>query len=409
MNDFDYNSLNRFDNKEDYSYSMVPTATYETHRSTYHQYPPKKRKKKPTGMIAIWISLGLLLSTGAGFAGGIAASKTASLGGGESQIASPQTVPLSYQKDQSGNMLTTAQVAALTADTVVEITTETLSSGYMGQYISSGAGSGVIIREDGYIVTNNHVIDGANKITVTLRNGTAYPAKLIGTDPTTDIAVIKIEGEKFPVAKFGNSDNLTVGEPAIAIGNPLGQLGGTVTEGIISALGREIIVGNQRMTLLQTSAAINPGNSGGGLFNNQGELIGIVNAKAVSDAEGLGFAIPANVANKVVEDLLQHGYVQGRIDPGMHFVEISDMATAIWNRVSEAGVYIQSVKIGSTAETAGFQAGDAIIAFNGTKVERLSDLNALYQNCKVGDKISLQIIRGNQSGTLEYTLSAYTE
>ncbi len=172
--------------------------------------------------------------------------------------------------------LSISQVSALTADSVVEIQTErTMTDWRMGQYTSTGAGSGVIIDQKGYILTNQHVIDGASTIVVGLRNGDSYPAVLIGSDHKTDIALLKIEADNLTTAVFGDSSTLVVGEIAIAIGNPLGQLGGTVTDGIISALDRELSFDGKTMNLLQTNAAINPGNSGGGLFNIYGELIGI--------------------------------------------------------------------------------------------------------------------------------------
>jgi len=190
------------------------------------------------------------------------------------------------------------QVAQKCKGSVVEIKTETMvRDRFFGNYVSKGAGSGVIISDKGYIITNYHVVDDATSIYVTLEDGDEYEAEYIGGDSRNDIAILKIEGKNFVVAKLGNSDKLIEGEDVIAIGNPLGELGGTVTEGIISSTSREITIDGVKMDLLQTSAAINPGNSGGGLFNMNGELIGVVNAKSSgSEIEGLGFAIPVNTA-----------------------------------------------------------------------------------------------------------------
>ena len=176
---------------------------------------------------------------------------------------------------------TTSDIVKKTADSVVEIATEGITTGsFARQYVTKGAGSGVIISSDGYIVTNHHVIDGASTIKVTLRDGTtSYDATLIGSDEDNDIALLKIEAEGLTPATFGDSSSLAVGDYVVAIGNPLGTLGGTVTDGIISALAREVTIEDKNMTLLQTNAQISPGNSGGGLFNSKGELIGIVNAK----------------------------------------------------------------------------------------------------------------------------------
>lgn len=195
---------------------------------------------------------------------------------------------------------TTEQVVDLVADSVVEVMTET---NYM-DYISEGAGSGVIISEDGYIVTNQHVIEGSDKIIITLTNDKEYEAKIIGEDKKEDIALLKIDAEGLKPIEFGDSSNLKVGEKSIVIGNPLGQLGGSVTDGIISAVDRTLNIDGVDMTLLQTNAEINPGNSGGGIFNSKGQLIAIVVAKSTGEGrEGLGFGIPSNKVLTVISSL----------------------------------------------------------------------------------------------------------
>lgn len=197
------------------------------------------------------------------------------------------------------------EVVELVADTVVEITTTSSSYGIVfGQAIGGGAGSGVIISENGYIITNHHVIYGAGTITVRLTDGREYEAGVVGSDAEKDVALIKINASGLRAATLGSSRDVSVGQQVVAIGNPLGTLGGTVTDGIISALDRTIIIDGHSMTLLQTNAAINPGNSGGGLFNHSGELIGIVNAKqAETGVEGLGFAIPIDIAWETVLEI----------------------------------------------------------------------------------------------------------
>lgn len=228
-----------------------------------------------------------------------------------STIPQTDTIIQTATPAATSDLLTIPEVAAAVKPTVVEITTETAMSyrygrGRMvGQYISEGAGSGVILTEDGYIATNYHVINGANSVTVRLSDGTEYPASVIGASEMDDLAVLKIDASALTPAVMGDSSNLLVGDGAVAVGNPLGELGGTVTDGIISALDREITLDGVSMTLLQTSAAINPGNSGGGLFNLRGELIGIVNAKSAgSEIEGLGFAIPINAAQPILERII---------------------------------------------------------------------------------------------------------
>jgi len=204
----------------------------------------------------------------------------------------------------SGTILSVVEIVEKVSASVVEITTEmNAGASYEETLVSKGAGSGVVISSDGYIVTNNHVIDGANEIFVRLSNGESYNAVLVGGDASTDLAVIKIEAKNLIAATYGNSSSLRTGELAVAIGNPLGRFGGTVTDGIISAVNREVTIDGEIMTLLQTNAAVNPGNSGGGLFNSYGELIGIIIAKTI-DGEGLGFAIPIDTVKRVIAVLI---------------------------------------------------------------------------------------------------------
>ena len=297
--------------------------------------------------------------------------------------------------------LTIPEIAAITSNTVVEIYTESVvNSGRMRQFVTEGAGSGVIITADGYIVTNNHVIEGSRKITVHLSNGVEYDAVLVGRDSATDLAVIKIEEKGLPFAIWGDSDSLSVGELAVAIGNPLGKLGGTVTEGVISALSRNIEIDGQMMTLLQTSAAVNPGNSGGGLFNCYGELIGIVNAKSSgSDIEGIGFAIPANLAKVISGDLISYGYVPGRIDFGVTLVDVLDPMTAMMYRLSTTGVYVSQTEPGSA-----LQSGDRIISINGAAIESSADVSAILEKHDVGDVLKITVSRNGDTISVEHTL-----
>ncbi|MEQ8198778.1 MAG: trypsin-like peptidase domain-containing protein [Clostridiaceae bacterium] len=336
-------------------------------------------------------------SSGATSSTGSANSATQS---SSDSTASGNTIQKTNTASQTG-ALTIAQVAEKTCDSVVEIATETVvTGGRVGQYVSQGAGSGVIIKSDGYIVTNNHVIDGASKITVKLRNGTSYTATLLGKDSQTDIAVLKIDANNLTAATFGDSSKLVVGELAVAIGNPLGELGGTVTEGIISALDRNIEIDGETMSLLQTSAAINPGNSGGGLFNEYAQLIGIVNAKSSgSGIEGLGFAVPINSAKTVIDDIIKYGYVKGRIDLGVTMVDVSDSRTAMTYRVSETGVYITKV-----SKQNGLKAGDRIISVNDTEVTSSSQVKSIVQGLTAGQTAKFTVKRSGQTLTLNITL-----
>ena len=288
--------------------------------------------------------------------------------------------------------LTVAQVAALVGDSVVEITTTHVETNpFYGQYITSGAGSGVIFHqgdEYGYIVTNYHVISGASDIKVRVKDGdtyTDYIAEYMAGDVAEDIAVVRIAvGSQVDlnVAIFvKDSDDLVVGEQVVAIGNPLGQLGGTVTDGIISALDREITIGDNVMTLLQTNAAINPGNSGGGLFNMSGELIGIVNAKQSSTGiEGLGFAIPANIVAKDIKDIFNFGYITGRITLG---IEVAYGT----NRYGKIGVIV------TDSGNTGFNNEDCIVKIGDTVIEDMADYNAALKTLNAGESVTVSVAR----------------
>ncbi len=368
----------------------------------------RKGKRKMAGVVAGI----MLLSAISGYGGSFIAQSLnngSSSGTSNTEVLYQSVTKTSTGSTTSGSTLTIADIAALTADSVVAITTETVSTGNrMQQYVSEGAGSGVILTTDGYIVTNNHVIDGASKITVTLNSKESYTAQLVGSDAQTDLAVLKIEASDLQPVVLGDSDTLQVGELAIAVGNPLGELGGTVTDGIISALDRELTIDGQSMNLLQTNAAINPGNSGGGLFNERGELIGIVNAKSSGTGiEGLGFAIPVNTAKTVIEQLIAFGYVQGRVELGMTLLDITDTRTAMMYRVQQLGVYVLKVTEGSAAETAGFQSGDLITSVEGTPVETSDDVTSALEGKSVGDTLKVVVVRSGQNVTMTLTLGEY--
>ena len=309
----------------------------------------------------------------------------------------------------SSNNTSIPEIAKKAADSVVEISTEVVATdNFFGQFITQGAGSGVVLTEDGYIITNNHVISGAKKITVRLTNGKEYTAKLIGTDSQTDVAVLKIElqNEKLTPAQLGDSDKLIVGETAVAIGNPLGKLGGTVTNGIISALDREISISGRTMRLLQTNAAINPGNSGGGLFNSQGQLIGLVVAKSTaSDVEGLGFAIPVNKVKEVAESLIKNGYVSGRPALGVKVVDVDSWQTAMQYGLNQTGVYVAGLTEGGNASAAGLKEGDFIVGIEDTQVTSTGDISNILSGHKVGDIVKVTVSRNGKFVNIQLKLT----
>ncbi len=294
------------------------------------------------------------------------------------------------------------QVVANVQDSVVEINVSSSRSGFFGQSISNqSAGSGVIFTNDGYIVTNNHVIENSNEISVKLKNGEVYTANVVGSDLKSDLAVLKIDVNNLTIAKFGDSSSILVGDTAIVIGNPLGELGGSVTSGIISALDREINIGNQPMNLLQTNAEINPGNSGGGLFNSEGELVGIVNAKtSATSIEGIGFAIPINDAKTIIEDLVKNGYVSNRATLGIYTKEL-----ALDTSEYKAGLYVKEVIENSGAQKAGIQAYDRIVSVDGIEISTYTDLSKVLKKLSPNDTIEVIIERKNELITLKVTLT----
>ena len=290
--------------------------------------------------------------------------------------------------------MSVAQVSALVADSVVEVTTSSVQYDFFyGQQVVSGAGSGVIFgrsetnKEKYYIVTNHHVIDGAENISVRLRDGSEYPCTPIGSDVIADIGVLQIVSDKeLTVAELGDSDSLVVGEEIVVIGNPLGRLGGTVTNGIISALERKVNVEGLDMTLLQHNAAISPGNSGGGIFDTSGYLVGIVNAKSSeSSAEGLGFAIPINYAYEMISDILTHGYVTGRASLPFSVQEYTSS--------SMFGSTSTYVVVTSESKEYDIRYNDIVYSINDTRVSGINGLISILSGYKVGDTVSLQVAR----------------
>ncbi len=304
-----------------------------------------------------------------------------------------------------------SEVVRIVEDSVVVINTKTLTTNMLGRptEVDGGAGSGVIIAAEGYILTCHHVVDGASSVTVRLNNGRSYAAVLVGSDETSDLAVLKIEpleSEPLTAAKHGKSGYLVTGERVVAIGNPLGTLGGTVTDGIISATERQVTTSNGVMTLLQTNAAINSGNSGGGLFNLKGELVGIVNAKyAASGVEGLAFAIPIDSAYEVECDLIEHGYRRGIIDHGLTFVEINDDNYSYYHYkfdIQAVGLYIEASKLNTDLKNK-----DRILSVNGKTVLTQSDFESAIAESKVGDVLTIEYERSGSKLQTTLTLQEY--
>ncbi|MEG0765036.1 MAG: trypsin-like peptidase domain-containing protein [Pseudoflavonifractor sp.] len=324
----------------------------------------------------------------------------------EAEEETPTTIPraplvqgIELEIAPAGQPLTLQEIYKKCAPSIVSIQT--------GKAGASAAGTGVTLTADGYIITNHHVIEGGSQVEVLLSNGERYPALLVGSDKQNDLAVLKIEAKGLIPAQFGNSDDLQVGDIAVAIGNPLGEeLRGTMTSGIISAIDRDVQVEGDKMNLIQTTAALNSGNSGGALLNESGQVVGITNMKMMSNydtIEGLGFAIPTtNTVKPVVEALLSQGHVTGR--PTLGFTGTSLTPENADAQDMPEGVYVVSVEEKSDAKRQGLRPGDVITECNDVQIFNVEDINEMKAGYEVGDKMTFTVLRGERELTLSIRL-----
>lgn len=287
----------------------------------------------------------------------------------------------------------------------------TVSSHYVVQQGSrtanaTGSGSGIILSDEGYILTNNHVVESADTIKVTTEDGEEHEATLVGRDTRTDLAVLRFHNQdkKYLAAPLGNSADVEVGEMVVAIGNPLGELANTLTIGAVSAVDRTVEMDNGSMNFIQTTAAISPGNSGGALINSYGEIIGVTTAKSMgSGVEGIGYAIPINEAKVVVEELIQNGYVTGRPLIGINGTPVTEDLAQVYNMPE--GLYITAVGKDSAAEKAGLKVGDIIVSVDGHEVKTVDDVNTIKNEKKPGDVLVLDIYRKASRSQVNLTLA----
>ena len=306
-----------------------------------------------------------------------------------------------------GNGLTPAQVYAQNVNSVVLIHCSVTESAYGQTYSGTSAGSGFVLSEDGYVVTNHHVVDGAESITVTMADGRVFDARLVGSDSTNDVAVLKMEAEGLQAVKLGSSSNLIVGDQVVAIGNPLGELTSTMTVGYVSAKDRDVNTDGFTINMIQTDAAINSGNSGGPLFNMLGQVVGITTAKysgassSGATIEGIGFAVPMDDVLPLIEDLINYGY----INSAYLGVMVSDMdaETAAYYGLP-VGAYVQEAVEGFCAKAAGVQAKDIIVAVGNIEVGSVSDLTRALRQFKAGDTTTITVYRGGAEVILQITL-----
>ncbi len=298
------------------------------------------------------------------------------------------------------------QVAKNVGPTVVGITNKAVALDFFNRQVETeGVGSGVIFRNDGYIVTNNHVIANSKELIVSLADGNSVPGTLVGADEMTDIAVVKIDAKDLPTAHFGNSDEIMVGEPVVAIGNPMGlEFQGSVTVGVISALNRTLDLDDKRFKLIQTDAAISPGNSGGALVNYDGEIIGINSAKlAKSGVEGMAFAIPINTVQYVINELMEKGYV-ARPYLGVTIFDKPTAARYGYQLNISKGVYVFQVSLNSPAGRAGIQRGDIILSIDDKEVNSVNEIRADIAARKVGDTVKVVFDRDGTQQSIQLVL-----
>lgn len=318
------------------------------------------------------------------------------------------SVPASSQTASDARNTPVVKVAKSVGPAVVGITNKAVARDWFNNPVQvEGAGSGVIFRKDGYIVTNNHVISGAKEIIVSLSDGRSLPGKLIGADELSDLAVVKVDADDLPTAEFGNSDDIMVGEPAIVIGNPMGlEFQGSVTSGVISALNRTLNLDDRQIKVIQTDASINPGNSGGALVNADGMVIGINSAKiAQSGVEGMGFAIPSNTVKEIVDDLMDDGKVtRPYLGVGIFDKETAARYGYILN--IKQGVYIENVTVNGPAYKAGMRRGDIILEIDGKEVNKVSEVRNSVLDKKVGDTVKVKIQRDSGEQTVDVVLEA---
>ena len=385
--------------------------------------PRKKKGRRGAKIVALLLAC-LIVGGGAG-AGG--AALYGHLSGGGTPAADEEEGTTIYEAQTplsavnvssvpSGSPMSAAEIYAANVDATVGITVDVVTTNWWGMTTSgAAAGSGFVITEDGYIVTNYHVINvqGAQTITVAMYDGTTYPAEVVGFDESYDLAVLKIDASGLQTVVLGDSDSLVVGEPVAAIGNPLGELTFSLTTGVISALDRTVTMDSGTvMDLLQTDCAINSGNSGGPLFNEYGEVIGITNAKYSSSSssgqasiDNIGFAIPIDQVKDLITQLIETGEI---VQPYLG-VSVRTVSTEGQQYGVPAGAYVVSVEEGGPAARAGVRAGDVITALNGDAVETQQELTSLKSQYKVGQTVTLTVVRGGETLALEVVLGVTPE
>ena len=363
---------------------------------------PAGGKKKTTVLVAVGLVLALLM----GLLGSAIGNSLFGKGSTTVYEGQRESSVIDVAKVDTGKLMTAAEVYAANVNSTVGITTSVTTNYWGFQTTSAASGSGFILTADGYVLTNYHVIESSNSISVTLYDGKSYDAALIGYDESSDIAVLKIDAEGLTPVVLGDSDNLNVGDSVVAIGNPLGELTFSLTSGAVSALNREITLSNSvTMNLIQTDCAINSGNSGGALFNLYGEVIGITNAKYSGSGSGasidnIGFAIPINHVRGIVESIIENGYVA---KPYIG-VTVTDVSEETMGYGLPAGAAVRAVSEDSPAEKAGLQVNDIVTAVNGKEISGRTGLSEAVSAASVGDTLTLTVYRQGKTISVDVTV-----
>ena len=406
--------FDRFHNSQ-YHYgrnSNLPADDYQPSGSSFSsEEPPRKKQSffKTTAAKVIAVVLACaIIGTGCGF-GGAALYRSSTRQTVTLQQSDRAPVTVSVKQVDGQTKMEPAEVYASTVNSVVSINT-TASAGIniFGQTVeTASAGSGFIISPDGYIVTNYHVVKGATSVKVTLYNGDTYDAAVIGGDSDYDVAIIKINAGGLPAVTLGNSADVNVGDTVLAIGNPLGELTFSMSQGIVSCCDRAINVDGTPFNMIQVDASINPGNSGGPLVNLYGEVVGIVSAKYSSysntTVEGLGFAIPISDVQAIITDIIENGQVTGKAYLAIKAGTMTEQMAAQYNIDITEGVFVYSTESGGAGEKAGLQLGDVITKLNDTAITSMTDLTMAKKGYKAGDTVTLTVYRGGEYITLELT------
>ena len=406
--------FDRFHNNQ-YHYgrnSNLPADDYQPSGSSFSsEEPPRKKQSffKTTAAKVIAIVLACaIIGTGCGF-GGAALYRSSTRQTVTLQQSDRAPVTVSVKQVDGQTKMEPAEVYASTVNSVVSInTTATAGTNIFGQTVeTASAGSGFIISSDGYIVTNYHVVKGATSVKVTLYSGDTYDATVIGGDSDYDVAVIKINAGGLPAVTLGNSADVNVGDTVLAIGNPLGELTFSMSQGIVSCCDRAINVDGTPFNMIQVDASINPGNSGGPLVNLYGEVVGIVSAKYSSysntTVEGLGFAIPISDVQAIITDIIENGQVTGKAYLAIKAGTMTEQMAAQYDIDITEGVFVYSTESGGAGEKAGLQLGDVITKLNDTAITSMTDLTMAKKSYKAGDTVTLTVYRSGEYITLDLT------